>query len=172
MRAQIHECRLARGIVADDAGGMVTFHLTAPDPEFLYKLAFSWAYAVPPGTPDHMVSAAQLPATGPYMTESFVQGHAWTLVRNPRFREWSPQAQPGGYLDRIVVRVDVPAGQAVADVEHGRADVLLDSPARTPSASWPRITPASCTAVRWPRRSRSRSTPGSLRSTASWPARR
>ena len=121
-------CRLARGIVADDAGGMVTFHLTAPDPEFLYKLAFSWAYAVPPGTPDHMVSAAQLPATGPYMTESFVQGHAWTLVRNPRFREWSPQAQPGGYLDRIVVRVDVPPGQAVADVEHGRADVLLTPP--------------------------------------------
>ena len=121
-------CDLARGIVADDAGGTVTFHLTAPDPEFLYKLAFSWAYAVPPGTPDHMVSAAQLPATGPYMTESFVQGHAWTLVRNPRFREWSPQAQPGGYPDRIVVRVDVPPGQAVADVEHGRADVLLTPP--------------------------------------------
>ena len=121
-------CDLTRGIVADDAAGTVTFHLTAPDPEFLYKLAFSWAYAVPPGTPDHMVSAAQLPATGPYMTESFVQGHAWTLVRNPRFREWSPQAQPGGYPDRIVVRVDVPPGQAVADVEHGRADVLLTPP--------------------------------------------
>ena len=41
-------CNLASGIVANDAAGTVTFHLTAPDPEFLYKLAFSWAYPVPP----------------------------------------------------------------------------------------------------------------------------
>ena len=121
-------CDLARGIVADDAAGTVTFHLTAPDPEFLYKLAFSWAYAVPPGTPDRMIDAAQLPATGPYMTESFVRGRSWTLVRNPRFRGWSPQAQPGGYPDRIVVRFDVGPGQALADVEQGRADVLLGPP--------------------------------------------
>ncbi len=40
-------CNLAGGIVADDAAGTVTFHLTAPDPGFLYKLAFSWAYPVP-----------------------------------------------------------------------------------------------------------------------------
>jgi YVTN family beta-propeller protein len=121
-------CDLADGIVADDAAGTVTFHLTAPDHEFLYKLAFSWAYAVPPGTPGRMISAAQLPATGPYMTESLVQGHSWTLVRNPRFRQWSQEAQPGGYPDRIVVRLDVGPGQAVADVEAGRADVVLAPP--------------------------------------------
>jgi YVTN family beta-propeller protein len=121
-------CDLSRGIVADDATGTITFHLTAPDPEFLYKLAFPWAYAVPPGTPGHPISAAQIPATGPYMIESLGQGHTWTLVRNPRFREWSQQAQPGGYPDRIVVRFDVGPGQAVADVEDGRADVLLTPP--------------------------------------------
>lgn len=121
-------CDLSRGIVANDAAGTVTFHLTAPDPGFLFKLAFSWAYAVPPGTPDHLISAAQLPATGPYMTKSLVPGHTWVLVRNPRFREWSAQAQPAGYPDRIVLRLDVPPSQAVADVEHGTADVLL-SPA-------------------------------------------
>ena len=121
-------CDLSRGIVTHDAADMVTFHLTAPDPEFLYKLAFSWAYAVPAGTPDRTVSAPQLPATGPYMTESIVQGHSWILVRNPRFREWSQQAQPGGYPDRIVVRFDVGPAQALADVEHGHADVLLTAP--------------------------------------------
>jgi YVTN family beta-propeller protein len=121
-------CDLAGGIVAGDAAGMVTFHLTAPDPEFLYKLAFSWADAVPPGTPQHQISAAQLPATGPYMTASLVPGQAWILVRNPRFREWSQQAQPGGYPDRIIVRLDVGPGQAVADVEHSHADVLLTPP--------------------------------------------
>ncbi len=121
-------CNLARGIVTDNTANTITFHLTTPDPEFLYKLAFSWAYAVPPGTPDHQINAAQLPATGPYMTKSLVPGHSWTLVRNPRFHQWSPQAQPGGYPDRIVLRLDVGPTQAVADVEGGRADVLLAPP--------------------------------------------
>ena len=53
------------GSSPSDAANTVTFQLTAPDPQFLYKLAFSWAYAIPPGTPDHLISAAQLPATGP-----------------------------------------------------------------------------------------------------------
>jgi peptide/nickel transport system substrate-binding protein len=121
-------CDLSRGIVTSDAANTVTFHLTAPDSQFLYKLAFSWAYPIPPGTPDHLISAAQLPATGPYMTKSYVSGHTWILVRNPRFRPWSQQAQPGGYPDRIVVRYDVAPGQAVADVEQSRADVLLSPP--------------------------------------------
>jgi YVTN family beta-propeller protein len=121
-------CDLARGIVANDAANTVTFHLTAPDPQFLYKLAFTWAYAIPPGTPDRVISPAKLPATGPYMTKSFVSGRTWVLVRNPRFHQWSQQAQPGGYPDRIMVRYDTGPGQAVADVEHGRADVLLDTP--------------------------------------------
>jgi YVTN family beta-propeller protein len=121
-------CDLARGIAADDAAGTVTFHLTAADPEFLYKLAFSWAYPVPPGTPDHLISAARLPATGPYMTQSLVPGRSWVLVRNPRYHQWSAQAQPGGYPDRIVLRLDTPPAQAVADVEHGSADVLLSPP--------------------------------------------
>jgi len=121
-------CNLADGIVADDAAGTVTFHLTAPDPDFLYKLAFSWAYAVPTGTPGHLISAAQLPATGPYMTKSLSQGHEWVLVRNPRFRQWSRQAQPGGYPDRIIVRLGIWPGQSVAEWEHGEADVLLSPP--------------------------------------------
>jgi YVTN family beta-propeller protein len=121
-------CHLARGIVANDAADTVTFHLTAPDPEFLYKLAFSWAYAAPPSTPDHQINAAQLPATGPYMTKSLVPGHTWILARNPRFRQWSQQAQPGGYPDRIVLRSDIGPDRAVADVEHGRADVVLSPP--------------------------------------------
>ena len=60
-------------------------------------------------------------------------GHSWTLVRNPRFRPWSDQAQPSGYPDRIVLRLDMPPGPAVNAVEHGSADVLLSpSPARLP----------------------------------------
>jgi ABC-type transport system substrate-binding protein/DNA-binding SARP family transcriptional activator/sugar lactone lactonase YvrE len=119
------QCELARGIVTNDKTNTITFHLTAPDPDFLYKLAFAFADAVPSGTPDHLIGPAQLPATGPYMTQSFVPGHSWTIVRNPRFRAWSDQAQPVGYPSRIILRLDIPPGPAVNAVEHNRADVVL-----------------------------------------------
>ena len=121
-------CDLARGIVTNDEANTITFHLTAPDPGFLYKLAFPFADAVPAGTPDHPIGPTRLPATGPYLTQSFVPRHSWTLVRNPRFRPWSDQAQPAGYPGRIVLRLDIPPGPAVSAVEHGRADVLLSPP--------------------------------------------
>jgi peptide/nickel transport system substrate-binding protein len=62
------------------------------------------------------------------VTQSFLPRHSWTLVRNPLFHAWSPEAQPGGYPDRIVVRLDVPPGLAVDAVERGSADVLLSPP--------------------------------------------
>lgn len=58
-----------------------------------------------------MISAARLPATGPYLTKSLVPGRTWILVRNPMFRQWARQAQPGGYPDRIVMRLNVPSDQ-------------------------------------------------------------
>ena len=122
-------CDLARGIVTNDNADTVTFHLTAPDPEFLYKLAFPLADAVPAGTPDREVGPAQLPATGPYMTQSFVPLHRWVLVRNPRFREWSDQAQPGGYPSRIMLRLDIPPG---ACGQRGRAEPRQRAPLTSP----------------------------------------
>jgi YVTN family beta-propeller protein len=121
-------CDLARGIVPDDQADTVTFHLTAPDPDFLYKLAFPFADAVPENTPDHEVGPIQLPATGPYMTHAFVPLHQWVLIRNPKFHPWSSQAQPDGYPSRIILRLDMPPGPAVTAVEQDRADVLLSPP--------------------------------------------
>jgi YVTN family beta-propeller protein len=121
-------CELAGGIVTSDQADTVTFNLTAPDPEFLYKLAFPLADAVPAGTPEHQVGPVQLPATGPYMTQSFVPLHRWVLVRNPKFHQWSSQAQPDGYPSRIILRLDIPPGPAVDTVEQNRADVLLSPP--------------------------------------------
>jgi YVTN family beta-propeller protein len=121
-------CTLSRGIVTDDQAGTVTFRLTAPDPDFLDKLALPFADAVPAGTPGRKLRAGQIPATGPYMTGSLRPARAWVFVRNPWFRQWSAQAQPDGYPDRIVLRLGVAAGAAVDAVEHGRADVLFSSP--------------------------------------------
>jgi peptide/nickel transport system substrate-binding protein len=134
-RAALH-CALDQGIVADDAADTVTFHLTAPDPDFLYKLAFPWADAVPAATPDRDLRLTAPPATGPYMTAAITpprlhSGTAfqtWTLVRNPRFREWSRLAQPDGYPDRIVLHEVGDSDHAVDQVERGELDVLFAPP--------------------------------------------
>jgi ABC-type transport system substrate-binding protein/DNA-binding SARP family transcriptional activator/streptogramin lyase len=132
-------CTLANGIVADNKARTVTFHLTAPDPDFLYKLAFPWADAVPASTPYRDLGHSMPPATGPYMTKSISGTRAaagthrlafrtWTLVRNPRFHEWSHDAQPGGYPDKIVLSQDQNPEAAVNGVKDRRLDALYPVP--------------------------------------------
>ena len=124
-------CDLSRGVVTDDRSGTVTFHLAAPDPEFLYKLALPFGDVVPEGTPDPTPSST-VPATGPYEIQTYTPAHGkqegtMVLVRNPQFHEWSAAAQPDGYPDRIVYTIGVDAEQVTSDVEQGRADMSLDS---------------------------------------------
>jgi peptide/nickel transport system substrate-binding protein len=121
-RCHPRACDLHRGIAVDREGGTITFHLTRADPDFLYELAFAMASAVPVGT----FGGKALPATGPYMTASFRPNRSWVLVRNPQFREWSSDAQPAGFPDRIVLKA-APSNQ-VAALEHGAADALLAPP--------------------------------------------
>ena len=68
-------CDLSRGIVADDARGTITFHLTEPDPDFLLKLALPFAYAVPSSAPRRAVPGG-LPGTGSYRITRIEQGSA------------------------------------------------------------------------------------------------
>jgi YVTN family beta-propeller protein len=122
-------CDLSAGIVTDDAAGTVVFHLTAPDGEFLDKLALPFAAVLPSGVPGARPgSTTPLPATGPYRIERFDPKTGLTLVRNRQFHEWSGAAQPDGFPDRIEFRYRIPPARQVADVEAGRADVMLDDP--------------------------------------------
>ena len=116
-------CDLSRGIVVDAASNTITFRLTAPDPDFLAKLAGSSAYAVPSGTP-LFAPRLPLPATGPYMIESFDPKRGVRLVRNPRFREWSPAAQPAGYPDEIALRFVADQPAQVEAMKRNEADYL------------------------------------------------
>ena len=120
-------CDLSRGIVADNSAGTVTFHLMAPDPDFLAKLALPFATAVPVGTPKRKMI---VPATGPYVIVSYAQKRQLALRRNPRFREWSRAAQPDGYPDDIIWRFVVKDQPKVTAVERGEADWLNDIPPR------------------------------------------
>jgi peptide/nickel transport system substrate-binding protein len=114
-------CDLSRGVVTDDVANTVTFHLVAPNPEFLERLTLPDAYAVPAGTPNHDIGLHPLPATGPYEWVDVSRNSA-TLVRNPYFHEWSHAARPDGYPDRIVFRHVGSAEAELTAVERGSAD--------------------------------------------------
>jgi YVTN family beta-propeller protein len=124
--SQPRTCDLSRGIVSNDASRTVTFRLTRPDSDFLYKLALPFAYVLPADTPAHDLGSAPLPATGPYRITSYRPGHELRLSRNPVFREWSQVAQPDGYPDSIAWRLGVKPEDAVTAIEQGRADWMLD----------------------------------------------
>jgi ABC-type transport system substrate-binding protein/streptogramin lyase len=117
-------CDLSRGVVADDAAGTVTFHLTSPDPALPELLALPFAFPLPssvqapaPDTP--------VPATGPYRVSRLSLQHGLVLVRNSRFHVWSTQAQPRAFPDRIVWRLRVDPAREVDQVERNELDLAL-----------------------------------------------
>jgi len=116
-------CDLSQGIATDDKQGTVTFHLTAPDPDFLLKLAQPDAYVLPASTPRRETRSA-LPATGPYKVGAYVPGREIRLVRNPYFHQWSSAAQPEGYPDQIVLELGLTPAHAAMLIERGQADLM------------------------------------------------
>src|SRR5205823_2677525 len=78
-------CNLARGIITDESARTVTFHLRAPDPNFLNSLTVGGlASAVPAGTPLHDAGWKPIPGTGPYKIASASKREI-RYVRNPLF---------------------------------------------------------------------------------------
>jgi peptide/nickel transport system substrate-binding protein len=132
-------CDLSSGIQTDDATGSVTFNLTKPDPDFLYKLSLPTASVLPTGAPvpsgppagSGAISEPVIPGTGPYRVQSFAPNRRLVLERNPMFRVYSSDAQPAGYPDRIVAQIVDGADPkqlqtALADVQNGRSDWVTD----------------------------------------------
>jgi peptide/nickel transport system substrate-binding protein len=117
-------CDLAQAIVANDTAGIVTFHFSSPDPEFLFQLTESgFSAPIPPRTPDHEIGERTVPGTGPYRIVSVTPGET-RFVRNPYFQEWSHAAQPAGNPNAIVWRTFPSTRAAVAAIQHGQADWL------------------------------------------------
>jgi peptide/nickel transport system substrate-binding protein len=121
-------CDLSRGIVADEEAGTVTFHLAEPSPDFVANLVGPSHWIVPADT-DLDLGREAPPGTGPYVLDAFDPDGSITLVRNPRFQEWSRDAQPDGFADRISIEAGVPPADQVAMVQQGEADVALQVPA-------------------------------------------
>ncbi len=115
-------CDLSAGITT--GAHTVTFHLTVPDPNFVYRLALSHASPAPPGSPTDAVTATNpIPGTGPYAITAVTAGKSALLTRNRFFQPWSAAAQPSGYPDRIRI-VSMNGTQATNAVLDGTADVV------------------------------------------------
>ena len=121
-------CDLSEGILADEATNTVTFKLSQPDPDFLFKLAMLYAFPVPEGTPMHGVAMdgvtdGEFVGTGPYVVAA-VSDSEVRLKRNPRFQVWDATVRPDGYPDEIVFSVVEDVAQQIAMVERDEADFL------------------------------------------------
>jgi YVTN family beta-propeller protein len=122
----VPHCDLSAGIVADDAAGTVTFHLSKPDPGFLSKLALTPAFPVAAGSvPANAPATSGFPATGPYMIAS-VTAQQVRLVRNRTFQSWDPDVRPDGYADEIVWTFGKTPEDQVSMIEQGQADYMAD----------------------------------------------
>jgi peptide/nickel transport system substrate-binding protein len=119
-------CDLSRGIVADDAAGSVTFRLVRRAPDFLSILSTPTFAILPAGTPGDLDGESP-PATGPYIISEVDDDGSAVLVRNPHFREWSAEAQPAGFADRIEITAGIGLAEQATMVEQGEADLTGDS---------------------------------------------
>jgi peptide/nickel transport system substrate-binding protein len=118
-------CDLSEGIVTGDRS--VTFHLAEPSPDFLTILGTPFFSIVPADSPVQ-IGLDPVPATGPYMVTEVGKDGSLVLERNPEFREWSADAQPAGFVDRIEIVAGIDPDRQVDMVQAGEADVMLSFP--------------------------------------------
>ncbi len=121
-------CTLEKGVVIDPKANTVTFHLTQPDSEFFDKIAVPLAAILPADTPMKGSGVTPLPGSGAYMIQSYVPDQKLVMVRNPHFKEWSADAQPKGYPDKIVYNFGLTGDAQVTAIENGQADWMYDTP--------------------------------------------
>jgi peptide/nickel transport system substrate-binding protein len=123
-----HKATHISGIVANDKAMTITFHLTHPDGAFLDIMAMPFAFAVPAGTPykDISTDPRWRIATGPYMVKTYVPKQQIVLVRNPNFRQWTPNS-PNGHLNEVDIQIGVTPEQAVNETIDGQLDWYMEA---------------------------------------------
>jgi len=92
------------GITTDDAARTITIKLTQPRADFLYILALEFSNIVPSTTPNSDQSTHPIPATGPYILQSYVPSRSFVLARNPNYNNQIP-TMPSGNPDKVVGKI-------------------------------------------------------------------
>jgi peptide/nickel transport system substrate-binding protein len=121
-------CTLEGGVTGDEAAGTVTFTLTRPDPEILYKLAVPHASILPADAPATDAGSIPLAGTGPYFFSAYDPNKGLTMSRNPHFKVWSEDAMPDGYPDVVQYDFGLTDEAEVTAVMNGEADWMFDQP--------------------------------------------
>ncbi|HEY2543870.1 MAG TPA: ABC transporter substrate-binding protein [Gaiellaceae bacterium] len=111
------------GIVADDATGRITITLKTPQGDFANVLASEFAAPVPASASASDTSTHPLPATGPYMIQSYAPNKQIVEVRNPRFDASQFDGNvPAGNPDKVVWDIVGDAATALQRTTGGQDD--------------------------------------------------
>lgn len=111
------------GISVDNATGKIVIRLKAPEGDFANVLASEFAAPVPSDAPPSDTSLHPLPATGPYMIQSYQPHSRIVEVRNPYFQAWRYHGiVPAGNPDRVTWDIVPSAGLALRRVLTGKDD--------------------------------------------------
>ena len=100
----------------------VTFHLTAADGAFLYKIALPTTCPVPAGTPMKPEETGALEtqsASGPFKLQSYEPGRQIVMVFN---KNYDQALGARGHVAKIVFNIGVQSTQAVLQIQAGQLD--------------------------------------------------
>jgi peptide/nickel transport system substrate-binding protein len=109
------------GIITNDANRTIEIKLDHPEGDILYILALEFAHVVPSGTPASDQSTHPIPATGPYMIQSYTPNRGFVVVRNPNYNNQIP-TMPSGNPDKVVGTIITDPVAAYQRVVGGKAD--------------------------------------------------
>lgn len=111
------------GIVTDDATGKITITLKTPQGDFANVLASEFAAPVPANAPDSDTSTHPLPATGPYVIQSYAPNNQIVEVRNPHFHAARVGGNvPAGNPDKVIWNIVGDNATALQRTEGGQDD--------------------------------------------------
>jgi peptide/nickel transport system substrate-binding protein len=109
------------GIVTNDANRTIEIKLDQPRGDFLYILAMEFSHFVPAGTPASDQSTHPIPATGPYMLQSYSPNRSIVLVRNPNYNDQIP-TMPSGNPDKVTGKIITDPVAAYQQVVSNQSD--------------------------------------------------
>ena len=121
------------GIVTNDANRTIEIKLDQPRGDFLYILAMEFSHFVPAGTPASDQSTHPIPATGPYMLQSYSPNRSIVLVRNPNYNDQIP-TMPTGNPDKVEATIITDPVAAYQRVVSGQGGLRLPAGPGRPSA--------------------------------------
>jgi peptide/nickel transport system substrate-binding protein len=110
------------GVEAD--GNTLTIHLEERNGAFLQSISQAYTCPVPRGTPVKQDESGDMPATGPYMIDSYQPTQQLVLVRNPHF---DPALGPKGVAGKFIFDLALDQTQALAKIKLGQLATTLES---------------------------------------------